>query len=83
MNTTIRDYDRNELAVSYISKDQNWENESTTYWFNVGSGVFGIVESGNDKNIVDEDGCPVNTDDAGNVHLKELFNCVTEELRML
>ena len=49
-------YRGNTMKNIYIGKDQNWQEESTTYWFRLNgkdygtkvelSNVYGIVESG-------------------------------------
>lgn len=47
---------------TYISKDQNWNDETTTYWFDVDGETYGVVESSypTTKTVVDVDGCPDN-----------------------
>lgn len=60
----------NSVSVEFSSKDHNWQDENTTYWFEL-MGVdyhtgdefdcelFGIVESSNySPTFVDCDGCP-------------------------
>lgn len=67
--------------ATYMSKDQNWQNESTTYWFDVVGEIYGVVESGQGGIVVNCDGCPVNTDDNKNARLRPLINLVTDEMR--
>jgi len=54
----------------YISKDQNWQDEETVYWFQIegedyGTGAifrgetFGVVESAGDTIFVDSEGYPI------------------------
>ena len=65
------------MNVQYLEKDQNWKNESTTYWFEIGGETYGVVESSIEAPVVvDCDGAPVNTLDAKNVALRELFDHV-------
>jgi len=50
--------------ATFQSKDQNWTDEKTTYWFAVEladeSMILGVVEQGNSEpKIVDEDGAPI------------------------
>lgn len=80
---SINDYDRNELAVTYDSKDQNWQDETTFYWFNVGNETIGVSDCNGEMSIVDEDCCPINTDDCGNTHLLKLIDLVTDEIRAI
>ncbi len=62
------------MKTTYTSKDQNWQDGSTIYWFTLtgrdnGTGkefdgdVFGVVESGPTSTIVDCDGCPITVGD--------------------
>jgi len=68
---------------SFTSKDSNWQDECVHYWFHVDGDEYGVVEnSDGSKQIVDSENCPVNTDDAGYVHLNELFALVTDEMRV-
>jgi len=57
-------------TANYISKDQHFQNASTTYWFildgtDYGTGKtfeseeFGIVDCNGKKSVVDVDGAPV------------------------
>jgi hypothetical protein len=66
--------------ATFTSKDQNWIEESTVYWFslegddhnsgkNFEGDVFGVRECGPDSQIVDSDGATVNYNDS-------LRNCV-------
>jgi hypothetical protein len=65
-------------TAAFNSKDQDWNNESTTYWFEIsgtdyGTGVdfeeyagelFGICESGPEMKVLDNDGAPLTGSDA-------------------
>jgi hypothetical protein len=58
------------MAISeFITADQNWQEQSTTYWFSLsgkdcGTGYvfdgdeYGICESSGESVVVDEDGAP-------------------------
>ena len=67
--------------VTFVEKDQNWQDETTIYWFDVDGESFGVAESGPDATVLDCDGCPVNTQDAKNARLEALKDYVTDELR--
>ena len=76
----------NQIKATFISKDQNFQDEQTIYWFNVEGtknndedGVWGVFQSGGETGLVDCDGCPCNTDDS---HIAEVFRAcdVTEEM---
>lgn len=52
------------MDIRYLYKDQLWDTEETVYWFNLdgfydsvwffGGQTYGIVESGSDVRVVDE-----------------------------
>lgn len=79
-------------TAKFIETDQNWQEESTTYWFELsgtdyGTGyefngeTYGVVESGSDEPvIVDSDNCPL-TD--GDVETSAVRNTivVTDEVQ--
>jgi hypothetical protein len=81
MKNTIKNYKGENLTIEYSTKDQNLQDETTVYWFNVGDELYGVSDKNGEHGIVDCDGCPVNTDDAGNVHLEKLVDFVTDEIR--
>lgn len=71
--------------VIYTGKDQDFQNETTTYWFNVDvdgeTETFGVAEkSAGEVAVLDCDGAPVDY----NEHTvnEVLANCiVTDEMR--
>ena len=77
------------MEVTYISKDQDWANESTTYWFRLSGidygtqiefdgDVFGVVESGCDApRIVDCDVAPLTVGDGTEIAARR--HCVVTE----
>jgi len=69
------------MNATFTEKDQNWQNEQTIYWFDVDGETYGVSESGPHSQILDCDGCPVNTGDAKNQYLEDLKELVTDELR--
>lgn len=82
------------MNVTYISRDQDWANKSTTYWFRLDGQdygtkiefddeVFGVVESGCDAPmIVDCDGAPITVGDG--VEIAARRHCiVSDDLRDL
>ena len=48
--------------ATYHSKDQNWMNGSTTYWFDIDGELYGVVE-GEGAGVVDSDGHPIDYND--------------------
>lgn len=47
------------MKATYISKDQNWNDGTTTYWFDVNGETYGVVDAGYDaKAVVDCDSVP-------------------------
>lgn len=73
---------KNMTSATFTSKDNNWADNTTVYWFELGGEDWGVSDCGGDEVIVDCDGCPINTGDARNAHLpSELI--VTDEMRAL
>ena len=63
----------------YISKDQNWANESTTYWFEFDGAEVGVVESGSETYPVDHNSQPIENE---NLEAQIMAACVvTDEMR--
>lgn len=69
------------LNASFIEKENIWQHEQTRYWFDVDGETYAVAESGSDKQILDSDGYPVNTDDSKNIDLIDLFDLVTNKMR--
>jgi len=79
------------MEARYLTKDQNWQDETTIYWFELtgtdyGTGVefdgqtFGVAESGPDSMIVNADGAPLVDGDHEEIAVRK--HClVTDELR--
>lgn len=72
------------IQANYIAKDQNQQDETTVYWFNVNhsdddlSGEYAVADNNGFKRLLDCDGCPC-TDDH---HFNEILeSCViTDEM---
>ena len=65
--------------VTFVEKDQNWQEQRTNYWFMVDGESYGVCESfDGDVTILDCDGYPVNTQGQ---ELDALKDYVTDELR--
>ena len=47
------------MKVTYIAKEQNWQSESTVYWFAVGGVNYGISVCNGKITPLDCDGCPI------------------------
>jgi|TARA_R110000850_G_C9738590_1_gene444125 hypothetical protein len=75
------------IQATFSAKDQNNQNESTIYWFDVTEQgeedeVYGIVESGSDEpRLLDCDGCPFDLPSAHDLEVVEAC-VVTEEMRL-
>ena len=76
----------NSIKATHTIKDQNHQDESTFYWFDVTDtgtenhdGEYAVVHSGPFVTLVDCDGCPCNTDDN---HMRIILEAcvVTEEM---
>ena len=84
----------NEMSVEskFIEADQNWHEETTTYWFELSgkdcgtgyefdSDVYGVVECGNDElAIVDADNNPLTQGDYEAIAVSNSVT-VTDEIR--
>lgn len=74
MNEIYKENKMTSVKTQYDSKDQDWMDGLTVYWFTLtgteyGTGwefendQFGVVESGDDTTIVDCDGAPLTEGD--------------------
>ncbi len=70
----------NNLKAAYAGKDQNHQDETTNYWFELDGDKFAISECSGELSLLDCDGSPLNLDDSKN---KEIFDklVVTDEMR--
>lgn len=79
------------MNVKFITKDQNWQDETTIYWFSlVGTdsgtgcemnGVYGIADCNGEESVVDCDGCPLTPGDWETIAV-ERHAIVTDAERM-
>lgn len=80
------------ITSTFSSKDQDWAEEATVYWFTLNgsdynSGVkfdnttFGVRESGAESLVVDCDGVPVNYN-ANTARAVSRLCVVTDKMRM-
>lgn len=67
--------------ATYKGKDQNWQDGTTIYWFDVVGEIFGVAESGSDSIIIHNDGYPASTHDHRYTRLRPLIDLVTDEMR--
>lgn len=78
-------------TATFLSVDQNWQDETTIYWFRLdgtdyGTKIefdgetFGIAESGGDDRILDEDGSPLTEGDHQTIAVRNTAE-VTDTLR--
>jgi len=80
------------MKTQFIECDQNWDNETTTYWFmftgvDYGTEIefdgdtFGIVESGCDSPVVvDSDNCLMTAGDRKTIAVLNNIS-ITDEIR--
>ncbi|WBW63310.1 hypothetical protein [Klebsiella electrica] len=63
------------IKATYLSKDQNWTDGTTVYWFDVNGETFGVLHGGESWNstVVDCDGVP------SDQYTVDQFN-ITEEM---
>lgn len=77
--------------ATFIEVDQNWQDETTIYWFRLdgedhGTKVqfedetFGIAESGGDSRVLDEDGAPLAEGDSQAIAVRNTVS-ITDEFR--
>lgn len=79
------------MQVEFKGKDQNWQEASTTYWFELtgkdfgtacefDAEMFGVCESGGESRILDCDGCPMTVGDRAEIAAKR--HCIViDEMR--
>jgi len=77
----------NAITAKYLSKDQEWSNETTTYWFliegdsDLSGKVFGVAESGPTSAVLDSDGAPLDYSEH-DLNRVTKYCVVTDEMRM-
>ena len=49
----------NTLTVAFIDADQNFQDETTNYWFLVDGESFALSDCNGEVQLLDCDGCPV------------------------
>ena len=47
------------MNIEHLDTDRYWQNETTTYWFNVDGEQWAISDCNGDYLLLDCDGCPV------------------------
>ena len=47
------------LTASYITTDQNFQDETTNYWFLVDGESYALSDCNGELQLLDCDGCPV------------------------
>lgn len=53
----------NSAGYDFLEKDQNWQNQSTTYWFlNQYGEPYGLVDRNGELTLVDYEGHPIHPD---------------------
>lgn len=46
-------------GITFIQKDQLWNDEQTNYWFSVNDEEYAIADQNGDLKLLDADGVPV------------------------
>lgn len=67
-------------TATFTSKDNNWMEGTTTYWFSFEGETFGIVEDGPTSSVVDYEGYPLDTNEYMLIRVKRTC-VVTDEMR--
>jgi len=63
------------VDIKFVEKDQNWQEETTVYWFEVGAETYAISDNYGILSMLDCDGCPINeTDDRNAPIFSEMLN---------
>ena len=47
------------MEIKFVEKDQNWQNGSTNYWFDVDGETYAICDEAGQLSLLDCDGCPI------------------------
>ncbi len=57
-----------EMQITFLSKEQDWENETTRYWFTVDGTEFCISDTNGYLSLLDSEGYPIEEcNDHGNI----------------
>ena len=62
--------------MKYLGKDQNIQDETTVYWFDIDGETYGVAECGGQSQVLDCDGAPLVDN-----YTDELGLFVTDEMR--
>jgi hypothetical protein len=46
------------IEIKFVEKEQDWVNETTRYWFDVGGDKYCIADQNGEFTLLDSDGCP-------------------------
>lgn len=47
------------MSIKFIEKDQNWQEQQTTYWFNVDGAEYAIADQNGSLSLLDSSGYPI------------------------
>jgi len=47
------------MKATHLETDQNWNDETTVYWFDVNNTTYGISDSNGEMTLVDYEGYPI------------------------
>lgn len=47
------------MKIEFIEKDQDWQNETTRYWFSVNNENYCIADQNGETSLLDSEGCQI------------------------
>ena len=47
------------MEIKFIEKDQNWQEQQTTYWFEVDGTEYAIADRNGEMNLLDKNSYPI------------------------
>ena len=62
------------MNITFLSADQNMQDETTNYWFNVNDNEFALSDNNGDVKLLDCDGRPVDACSDHDGVLSEIIN---------
>ena len=51
------------MNITFLEKDQIWQNEQTNYWFDVDGEKYAIADQCGEKKLLDFEGFPLESND--------------------
>ena len=47
------------MKIKFIEKDQNWQEQQTTYWFEVDGAEYAIADQNGELSLLDKNSYPI------------------------